>query len=171
MGITVDMFCKTYKANSKAKDETFNKFIEKHITTQYISFLEKEIICAGIVDATCHIKDGDRKIIKINSTGRYMLFVMRLIDIYTDLDIDFNDAHFVKQYDELNKIGAINTLITSIPKSEYTEFSTLLNMKLDDFRDNEYSLTAFIYNLKESLSISEEVIKSAIAEIQKQVEE
>jgi hypothetical protein len=165
MGITVEMFCKTYKANSKAKDKTFEDFIKKHITKEYISFLEKEVMCTSIIEATCHTQSGDRKIFKINSTGRYLLFIMRLIDLYTDIEIDFTDGKFVEQYDELNKIGAINVLVNAIPENEYAEFNTILNMKMDDIRDNEYSITAFIYNLKESLSISEEVINSALESI------
>ena len=169
MGITVDMFVKTYKANSKAKDKTFEDFINKHITTQYVDFMTKYVYCDDIVDSTCHIKDGERKIIKINNANRYLFFVMRLIQLYTDIDLD--EENIVSEYDKLNEVGAISTLIAAIPKSEYSEFSTLLNMKMDDFRDNEYSLTGFLYNLKESLSLSEEIINSAIAEISKQTEE
>lgn len=168
MGISVDMFCKTYKANSKAKDKTFEEFIKKHITTDYIEFLEKDVICTAIVDATCRIQVGDKKVAKINSTGRYLLFVMRLIDLYTDIDIDFKDANYVREYDALNRIGAVDALIDAIPKSEYAEFNTILNMKMDDFRDNEYSITAFMYTLKESLSISEEIINSVIEDFRKQ---
>jgi hypothetical protein len=68
-------------------------------------------------------------------------------------------------------VGAIDVLVAAIPEKEYTEFTTLLNMKMDDFRDNEYSITALLYNLKESFSISEEVIKKAIEEIQEQAKE
>lgn len=169
MGITVDMFVKTYKANSKAKDKTFEDFINKHITTQYINFATKCVYCDGIIKASCYTKNGDREFIKINSANRYFFFVMRLIDLYTDIDI--SDEDVISDYDKLNEVGAINTLMAAIPKSEYSEFSTILNMKMDDFRDNEYSLVGFLYNLKESLSLSEEVINSAIAEISKQAEE
>ena len=67
-----------------------------------------------------------------------------------------------EDYDKLNEVGAINTLIAAIPESEYSEFSTLLNMKMDDFRDNEYSITALLYNFKESLALTEEVIQSVL---------
>lgn len=166
MGITVDNFVKLYKQNSKAKDKTFEEFINKHITTQYVDFLTKSVICDGIINATCHIKNGERQIVKINSANRYLFFVMRLIQSYTDLEL--NEEKIWEDYDKLNEAGAITTLIAAIPESEYSEFSTLLNMKMDDFRDNEYSLIAFLYNLKESLSISEEVINSVLEELQKE---
>ena len=166
MGITVDMFVKTYKANAKAKDKTFEEFINKHITTKYISYINKVAYCDSIVKATCHIKDGDREIIKVNSPNRYMFFTMKLIQLYTDINI--NDDNVVGDYDSLNEIGAINVLMAAIPESEYTEFSTLLNMRMDDFYDNEYSINALLYNLKESFSLSEEVINSVLEELQKQ---
>ena len=166
MAISVDMFCKTYKANSKAKDKTFEDFIKKHITTKYISFIQKNVYCTSIVYNSCHKKDGDREFIEIDSVMRYMHFIMRLIDLYTDIEI--TPDTLVEDYDKLNEIGAIETLIAAIPESEYAEFSTILNMKLDDFRENEYSLTALLYNLKESFSLSEEIITSALETITKE---
>lgn len=168
MGITVDMFCKTYKANSKAKDKTFEDFIKKHITTDYVDYITKVVYCKNIVKASCYIKDGDREFIEINSENRYLFFVMRLIELYTDIEID--DENVVAEYDKLNQIGAINTLIAAIPKTEYSEFRTILDMKMDDFRDNEYSITALLYNLKNSFSLSEEVINSVIKDLVKETE-
>ena len=160
MGITVDMFVKSYKANSKAKDKTFEDFLQKHITTKYIDFIKKCVYCDNIIKGTCYKKDGDREFVKINSANRYLFFIMRLIELYTDIEI--NDEEVWKDYDKLNEIGAINALIGAIPENEYSEFTTLLNMKLDDFRDNEYSITAMLYNLGQSLSLSEEVINSVL---------
>ena len=162
MGVTVENFVKFYKANSKAKDKTFEDFMKKHITTEYVGFIEKCVWCDSIVKASCYVKDGDYEYVKVNSANRYIAFVMRLISLYTDIEIDFENAKFVEQYDELNKAGAINALIAAIPEDEYSEFSTILNMKMDDFRDNEYSITALLYNLKKSSSLFEEVINQVL---------
>lgn len=171
MGITVDMFIKMFNANLKAKDKTFDDFINKHITTKYIGFVEKTAYCDSIVRATCHKKDGDIELVKINSANRYLFFVMRLIQLYTD--IEFEDKDVIAAYDKLNEVGAINTLIAAIPESEYAEFSTILNMKMDDFRDNEYSITSLLYNLKESFSLSGEVLSDVLnsPEIKKMITE
>lgn len=169
--ISVDAFLRQYGVADKQKGTAMKDFIKKHIVTDYVSFLEKEVTCTNIVNSTTRIIEKNKEILKINSSARYLLFVMRLIDIYTDIEIDFTDAKYVYQYDDLNKVGAIGNLIAAIPEREYSEFSTLLNMKLDDFRDNEYSITALLYNLKQSFSLSEEVINSVIDELQKQVKE
>lgn len=168
MGISTDMFVKSYKANSKAKDKTFEEFIQRHITTKYVPYLTKYTYCESIVKTTCHIKDGEREIIKVNSAMQYIFFIMRLIQLYTDIEID--EKKVVEEYDKLAEVGAIDTLVSAIPPSEYSEFSTLISMKMDDFRDNEYSLHALLYNIKESFSISEEVINSVIEEIKNKVE-
>lgn len=169
--ISVDAFLRQYSVAAKQKGTAMEDFIKKHIVTDYVSFLEKEVMCGNIVNSTTRIIEENREILKINSSARYLLFVMHLINIYTDIEIDFTDAKYVYQYDDLNKVGAIDNLIAAIPEREYSEFSTLLNMKLDDFRDNEYSITALLYNLKQSFSLSEEVVNSAIEELQKQAKE
>ena len=166
--ISLDAFLREYKVAAKQKESALENFIKKHITTDYIDFLQKDTVCTSIIKATTHVQSTDRNIVKVNSPSRYLLFIMKLIDLYTDIEIDFTDINFVKQYDELDKIGALNVLINSIPENEYAEFDTILNMKMDDFRDNEYSLTAIIYNLKESLTLSEEVINLVLEELQKQ---
>lgn len=169
--ISVDEFIKQFKVNSKAKETTFKDFMKKHLTTEYVDFLTKCVYCDNIVKSTCHIKDGEREFVRINSATRYLFFVMRLIDLYTDIEI--NKENPVNDYDKLNEVGAIEALIATIPEAEYTEFSTLLNMKMDDFRDNEYSITALLYNLKQSVSLSGEVITEALKspEIKKFIKE
>ena len=174
MGISIDMFIKAYKANSKAKDKTFEEFIDKHITTKYVPFLKKEAYCDAIVRSTSFVKEGDIELVEINSASRYLCFIMRLIDLYTDIELsDYsgdNGANLATDYDKLNEVGAVNVLLSAIPEAEFTEFNSLLKLKLDDLYDNEYSVTALFYNLKKSLTISEDVINSALMELAKQAE-
>ena len=169
--ISVDAFLKQYSVAAKQKGSAMEDFMKKHIITDYIDYLTKDTMCTNIVTATTRIKNGDRTILRIDSSAQFMLFIMNLINSYTDIEIEFKDTKFVKQYDALNKVGAIDDIVQAIPKKEYSEFSTLLNMKMDDFRDNEYSVTALLNNLKQSFSLSEEVINSVIDELQKQAKE
>lgn len=167
--ITVDAFLREYGVAAKQKGSAMETFIKKHIVTQYVPYLEKDVLCTRIIYATCYA-DKDRKIIKFNTPGRLLLFNMNLINLYTDIEISFENDETTKQYDKLMEVGAIYLLINAIPETEYTEFVTLLNMKLDDLRDNEYSLEALLYDLKKSFSISEDIINSALEELKKQVE-
>ena len=167
--ISVDAFLREYSVAAKQKGSAMETFIKKHIVTQYVPYLEKDVLCTRIIYATCYA-DKDRKIIKFNTPGRLLLFNMNLINLYTDIEISFENDETTKQYDKLMEVGAIYLLINAIPETEYTEFVTLLNMKLDDLRDNEYSLEALLYDLKKSFSISEDIINSALEELKKQVE-
>lgn len=160
--ISVDDFCNQYQTYLKNKDKRLQDYLKKHIVVDYVPYLNKEALCTWLVNVTSHVKDEEREFIKINSSHRYLMFVMRLIELYTDLDIVFEDATWIDQYDKLNKIGAMNELISCIPEVEYKEFLRLLDMKLDDLIINEYSVTAILYNLKESISLSDEIITSSL---------
>ena len=165
--ISVDAFLKEYSVAAKQNGSAMESFIKKHIVNKYIPFLEKSVICDGIIDACSYIKDGDNKIVKINSTNRYLFFTMKLIESYTDIEFTIDEENNIAtEYDKLNEVGAISVLISAIPESEYSEFSTILNMKMDDLMDNDYSVTALLYNLKNSLSISEDIINSVLENIQ-----
>ena len=166
--ITVDAFLREYGVAAKQKGSAMETFIKKHIITQYVPILVKDVHCAKIVEASCHVPDSN--IVKFNTLLGRIATTMRLIDLYTDIIIVFEEGAFIDQYDKLNEVGAIDELLKQIPEKEITEFYDVLNMKLSDFRDNEYSLEAFLYNIKESFSISEDVINSAIEELKKQIE-
>lgn len=163
MGISVDAFLREYSVAKKQKETAVDTFIKKHIKNEYIGFIEKSVICDGIVKATTRVKDGDIEVIKIDSANRYIFFIMKLIDLYTDINIEItDDTNIAEIYDKLNKVQAVEAILNNIPESEYSEFSTILNMKMDDFRDNEYSITALLYNLKKGFSLFENVINQAL---------
>jgi len=168
----VEDFVKKYKATPKLVD------LKKHVVNKYVPYLEKIALCTNIVNSTSHIETKDkRQLVKINTPARYVLFTMYILNTYTDLDVDFTEDNFVKDYDMLKEAGLIeafldidkNTGKSLIPLSEYVEFNTVLNMALDDLRDNEYSLTAMAYNFKESLHISEDILNEVIKEIEKKI--
>ena len=166
--ISVEMFCNDYRSRIKRGDKSFEDFMEKHITTKYVPVLQKDAFCREIVRIANHMDDDNRNIVKINSFQGYVAFIMRLIDLYTDIEIIFKDGEFINQYDQLNEIGAIIDIINHIPESEYTEFVMIRDMELSDLHENEYSTTALLYNLKQSVSLSEEVIGSALEMLAKE---
>lgn len=166
--ISVDAFLREYGVAAKQKGTAMETFINKHIVVGYVPFITKDVYCTSIIKATCYIEEGGKQFVKINSPARYIFCMMRLIDLYTDIEINTEDL--VGDYDKLNEVGAIDKLIKGIPDAEYAEFSTILNMKLDDLRDNEYSITAILHNFIKSLGMSEDIIEAALQEIKKQAE-
>lgn len=168
--ISIDAFLREYSVVAKQKGTAMETFMKKHIVTDYIDFIQKSVICDSIVKATCHAKEGDIEFVQINSANRYLFFVMKIIDLYTDIEINVSEGNLAEQYDKLNKVGAIENILECVPGKEYEEFNTLLNMKLDDLRDNEYSITALLYNLKKSFVLSSDTIGAAIEEVLKEIE-
>ena len=158
--ISVDGFLREYGVAAKQNKSAMETFIKKHITTQYVDFMTKNVYCDKIIESTCHIKDGNREFIKINSVSRDLFFTMRLIQLYTDIKLD--EENIIGEYDKLNEVGAIDVIIEAIPDSEYIEFSDMLNKMLGDFLNNEYSVNALLYNLKESFSMSGEIINEVL---------
>ena len=163
--MTVELFLKNYKSNIGKK--TFEDFMTKHITRQYVPYLEKVTYCNAILKASCYTKVGDKEVVKFNSPGQFLGFITRLIALYTDIEIDFNDGKFIEQYDALAEAGAIESIVQYIPEREYSEFETLLNFAVMDLRENEYSTTALLYNIKQSIDLSGEQLIKAIEEISK----
>lgn len=155
MSITVEELIKKCKSNPKYD-------LSKHLKTKYIPYIEKMSLCHQIVDVTSHKVVDNRKLISINTPVRYMLFITKLISLYTDIEIIFDNAENAKQYDALAEAGLIDQVVGIIPSEEFETFNLVLNMVLDDFRDNEYSITALLYNFKESLHISEELIEEIV---------
>ena len=77
--INVDGFLREYSVAAKQQGSAMETFIKKHIVTDYIGFATKCAYCDHIIDVTCHKKDGERSLIKINSVTRYLFFIMKLI--------------------------------------------------------------------------------------------
>ena len=158
--MTVDNFIKNYKSSNNKE-----QFWSKHIKTQYIDVLTKSVYAESIVDVSNHITVGERRIFKSNALSTHLAFTMRLVDLYTDIDVEFQDAKFIEQYDKLNKIGLIEEILSVVPKKERLEFNTILQMKTDDLYQNEYSVPALLYSIKESLSMSSDMLGKAFDSI------
>lgn len=154
--MTVKDFINNYKVTNNKE-----QFWKKHITTTYISIVDKEKYAMHIANTCNHKKVENRDVFRSNSLSVYLFFTMRLIDLYTDIDVAEGED-IIKQYDELNENGLIDKIIAAIPESEYKEFKTILQMKTDDLYQNEYSVPALLYSIKETLSMSSEVFGKAL---------
>ncbi len=58
--------------------------------------------------------------IKINSSLRYLLCVFNLIDLYTNITVDF--SNILEEYDLLEEQGLVDELIRLMPQREVTSF-------------------------------------------------
>lgn len=150
--ITVENFIKQFKS-SNDKDA----FIKQHITTKYVDILTKQVYAKNIADKCNHIAVGEKKIYKSNSLNTYIFFTLKLIELYTDIDLSAKDINLYTVYDQLNKNGLIDFITVNIPENECKEFKVILDMETSDLHQNEYSVSALLYSIKESLSMGSEV--------------
>lgn len=171
----VSRFVKAYitMANEKLRESYLKT--EVKLITNYVPYITKCNYVENLVLSTCFENKVDengkivtgKKYVR-NKATQNMLYQMMLINIYTNLNIEYgnNDNHITEQYDELNKYGLINYLLSLIPKSERDAFGILLTLKNEDTYINHGSLEAVVRN---SLDVFMEKVVSAGLDSMQQV--
>ena len=149
--ITIDNFINECKdAMGMEKDSA----VKSHVVRKYIPYEEKIMICERVVRATTYEKISDTEsIFKINSVGRKMLYAINLIDVYTDIEIDFRDNKALYCYNRLKEAELFDILISKIPAADKKEFDEILELTLNDIRENERSVYGMIENKITALEI------------------
>lgn len=153
----IDKFIQEYnKANDK------KKYISKHIITNYIPLGKKIDEMNTIVRNTSFKAINRKEIYKKNSVLQYALYSIRMILLYTDLEIEQN---YMVTFDKLDEFNLINEIINNIPEKESTEMLQLLNMINDDCYDDNHNFVNYIDNkidsIVEYLSVLEKVFKES----------
>lgn len=132
---------------------------------QYVSFVDKVNLAERVVYHSTHDFDQKGNVvgdITINSISKYLLHVMGIIDMYTDLDINYNNL--VEDYDLLNVNGMIQEIVTLIGEKEIAECQMLLDMKLGDFMQNKLSVYSFVRDQVERFGTLSGITLSSIKE-------
>ncbi len=143
------MNCKEFVTKFNiAKDK--DNFAKKHIIHSYIPYAEKLATAKKIAELSTHVTIGDKVIYKKSTPMQYFLKITRLVVLYTDIEFseDIN-----KDYDTLAEQGVLDILLSQIPESEITQFTTLVEMCVSDIYENERDLSAFLETKLESLSL------------------
>ena len=153
----------------KNNDRTKESFLKKHIVKEYIGILEKMSCCKALVDSTYHIYSGDIKVFKADSINLYILYNLKLIELYTDIEISISDdSNLLEIYDLLNECGAMMNIISFIPVTEISEFKQFIEMAVADIYDNEYSVVASINGIKQGISVMATSLLSSIDSLTEQ---
>lgn len=146
------------KKLSSMKEAEKLDYIKKNIKSEsYVPWAEKVVLATNIVNATTYSleKKEDRKlhptsVIEVNSNNRLVLFVMRVIDKWTNIQFSEDDKDFMKDFDDLNRLGVIDIIMNPkngiIPARELNEFNTVVENCYSDTMTNSYENHAFISN-------------------------
>lgn len=148
--MTVKEFVESYGAarTAAAKDVILKKLNVK----EYVDVLQKMAAIQLVVSKANAKYDDNGNVIekKFNSIMQHISFTVALVQLYTDLEIDFkreeNPDNVFEVYDMLTKSGLIDKIISMIGEKEINECMLFLNMAGSDFAQNEMSLQAYVGN-------------------------
>ena len=143
----VKSFVEEYEKQMVDIDKT--KFLKSKLKTEkYMPYADKLAIAENIVKSSSYamVKEGnelkqtDR--ISLNSPMRYILFVMTVVDKYTNIEVNF--GNIMPDFDALNFNSLIEVIFKKIGDKETAEFNTVVEMVLNDFMANKYQFKNYI---------------------------
>ena len=105
---------------------------------EYISTPLKRKMCDLVLDSCIEDVNG---VLHIDSFDRYILFTIAVISMHTNLEfsIDADGVTSIDEYDELNKIGLIDKIISTF-KPDYEACKVMLDMLTNDRMKNQETL-------------------------------
>ena len=98
----------------------------------------KRKMCDLVLDSCIEDVNG---VLHIDSFDRYILFTIAVISMHTNLEfsIDADGVTSIDEYDELNKIGLIDKIISTF-KTDYEACKVMLDMLTNDRMKNQETL-------------------------------
>lgn len=138
--ISVEEFVKQYKNLVNPID-----FVKKHIVVDYIPYATKINSSLKILKATMFkTTEKQVEVFAINTPIQYQLYTMKLIDTYTDIEINYTDNEF----DNLDKNHLIDMIIGNIDEREITKFNEVFEMCKKDLFENNRALPNYFDSIK-----------------------
>lgn len=143
----VKSFVEEYEKCSNNEDKA--KFLKSKLKAEkYMPYADKLTLAENIINHSSYamvkedgvLKQTDR--IALNSPMRYILFVMTVVDKYTNIEVNFKNI--MPDFDALNFNGLIEVIFEKVGYKETAEFNTVVDMVLNDFMANKYQFRNYI---------------------------
>lgn len=153
------------ECNKVANDAIKASRISSYLKVKpYVSFLDKVTLANRVVKSSVYDLDENGIPVRINvkSDVKYLLHVMGMIELYTDLEVNYENI--LEDYDLLNQSGLLVDIIKLIGDKEVSECQMLLDMKFADEMQNKLSTEAFISNQVERFGVLAGTVLSPIIE-------
>lgn len=135
------------ECNKVANDSIKASRISSYLKVKpYVNFLDKIALANRVVKRSVYDLDENGIPVSINvkSDVKYILHVIGMIELYTDLDINYENI--LEDYDLLNQSGLLVDIFKLIGDKEVGECQMLLDMKFADEMQNKLSTEAFVSN-------------------------
>ncbi len=136
--ITVKEFVKAL--TNRSSDDARRIYLEGTLAVK--DYERYEVVCAicdQIVASSYFTIDGQ---FKIDSCKKYLMYVSALLNTYTNIRFDENDA--LGDFNLLQRYGLVDVIIGYIPDAQVAMFDSVLNMKSNDLMTNYYEPHAFV---------------------------
>lgn len=83
---------------------------------------------------------------------QYVLFSLTLIDLYTDVTVDFDNT--LAEFNLFNEKRMFENLSLIVSNRELNEFETILKMVVDDQHENLRSLAGYLDDMSEAIDLA-----------------
>ena len=180
--ILLDDICE--QLNKRTSENAKKAYINQVIKIKpHVSYVARDVVAKQIIDAAhfsfpegidiTNISEDElkniEKVPKINRSAQYIMSALMLVDLYTNIKIDFVKGAF--QYDKLVESGIINYVLENVPESEINEFKMLIDYKYDEYYQKYFSMKAYVdsklSNLESIIGMLTDIITTSIDKISK----
>lgn len=139
----LDTFLKLYNVRKNAEER--EALVKEHITNTHVSYTDKCDRAELIARSSYYVKEKDengveQKRFHQNSAAKYMLYSLAVVDMFTDIDVDFKNS--VEFFEKING-EILDYIVLNVNERELNEFRMLLEFACDDLIANEYENHAF----------------------------
>lgn len=139
----LDTFLKLYNVRKNAEER--ETLVKEHITNTHVSYTDKCDRAELIARSSYYVKEKDengveQKKFHQNSAAKYMLYSLAVVDMFTDIDVDFKNS--VEFFEKING-EILDYIVLNVNERELNEFRMLLEFACDDLIANEYENHAF----------------------------
>lgn len=136
--VTVKEFVKAL--TNRSSDDARRVYLEGTLAVK--DYERYEVVCAicdQIIASSYFTADGQ---FKVDSCKKYLMYVSALLNTYTNIRFDENDA--LGDFNLLQRYGLVDVIIGYIPDAQVAMFDSVLNMKSNDLMTNYYEPHAFV---------------------------
>ena len=153
--ILLDDICE--QLNKRTSENAKKAYINQVVKIKpHVSYVARDVVAKQIIDAAhfsfpegidiTNISEDElkniEKVPKINRSAQYIMSALMLVDLYTNIKIDFAKGAF--QYDKLVESGVINYVLENVPESEIKEFEMLIDYKYEEYYQKYFSMKAYV---------------------------
>ena len=180
--ILLDDICE--QLNKRTSENAKKAYINQVIKIKpHVSYVARDVVAKQIIDAAhfsfpegidiTNISEDEleniEKVPKINRSSQYIMSALMLVDLYTNIKINFAKGAF--QYDKLVESGIINYVLENVPESEINEFKMLIDYKYDEYYQKYFSMKAYVDSKLNDLELVINTLTDMIATTLSKIDE